>query len=165
MRLSFFYHTQRLEVYSMYTSVCTSTSYKGLPIADTTACLADWNTKLASTWKNDSKNKKGRRVVLHRKKKVREFPVPSRDVTTNLSLGGNNDVITELFLPRAGGVWLVTSRQETGNSWTFFYGVCCIVMMWYWTSNGLKKKEIFCGDIGPVLYNSHTSMCRSTVIS
>ncbi len=37
---------------------------------------------------------------LHRKKKVREFPVPSRDVTTKLSLGGNNDVITELFLPR-----------------------------------------------------------------
>ncbi len=36
----------------------------------------------------------------HRKKKVREFPVPSRDVTTKLSLGGNNDVITELFLPR-----------------------------------------------------------------
>jgi hypothetical protein len=25
---------------------------------------------------------------------------PSRDVTTKLSLGGNNDVITELFLPR-----------------------------------------------------------------
>ncbi len=36
----------------------------------------------------------------HRKKKVREFPVPSRDVTIKLSLGGNNDVITELFLPR-----------------------------------------------------------------
>jgi hypothetical protein len=33
-------------------------------------------------------------------KKVFEFPVPSRDVTTKLSLGGNNDVITELFLPR-----------------------------------------------------------------
>ncbi len=37
---------------------------------------------------------------IHRKKKVREFPVPRRDVTTKLSLGGNNDVITELFLPR-----------------------------------------------------------------
>ncbi len=37
---------------------------------------------------------------VHRKKKVREFPVPpSRDVTTKLSLGGNNNVITE-FLPR-----------------------------------------------------------------
>jgi hypothetical protein len=40
------------------------------------------------------------RYNLHRKKKVREFPVPSRNVTTKLSLGGNNDVITELFLPR-----------------------------------------------------------------
>jgi hypothetical protein len=38
--------------------------------------------------------------TLHRKKKVREFPVPRRDVTTKLSLGGNNDVITVLFLPR-----------------------------------------------------------------
>ncbi len=33
-------------------------------------------------------------------KKVSEFPVPRRDVTTKLSLGGNNGVITELFLPR-----------------------------------------------------------------
>jgi hypothetical protein len=40
------------------------------------------------------------RKILHRKKKDREFPVPSRDVTTKLTLGGNNDVITELFLPR-----------------------------------------------------------------
>jgi hypothetical protein len=39
-------------------------------------------------------------LPLHRKKKVREFPVPSRDVTTKLSLGRNNDVITELFLSR-----------------------------------------------------------------
>jgi hypothetical protein len=38
-------------------------------------------------------------LTVHRKKKVREFPVPSRDVTTKLSLDGNNDVITELFLP------------------------------------------------------------------
>jgi hypothetical protein len=37
---------------------------------------------------------------VHSKKKVREFPVPSRDVTTKLSLGGNNDVINELFLRR-----------------------------------------------------------------
>ena len=35
---------------------------------------------------------------IHRKKKVREFPVLSRDVTNKLFLGGNNDVITELFL-------------------------------------------------------------------
>ncbi len=31
---------------------------------------------------------------------VREFPVSSRDITTKLSLGGNYDVITELFLSR-----------------------------------------------------------------
>jgi hypothetical protein len=42
----------------------------------------------------------GENDIVHRKKKVREFPVPSRDVTTKLSLGGNNDVIIELFLPR-----------------------------------------------------------------
>ncbi len=39
-------------------------------------------------------------LFAHRKKKFREFPVSSRDVTAKLSLGGNNDVITELFLPR-----------------------------------------------------------------
>jgi hypothetical protein len=39
-------------------------------------------------------------VRVHRKKKVREFLVTSREVTNKLSLGGNNDVITELFLPR-----------------------------------------------------------------
>jgi hypothetical protein len=36
-------------------------------------------------------------------------PQPGWDVTTKLSLGGNNDVITELFLPR--------------GSLEFFYGV------------------------------------------
>ncbi len=39
-------------------------------------------------------------LCLYTVKKVRKFPVPSRDVTTKLSLGGNNDVITELFPPR-----------------------------------------------------------------
>ena len=38
-------------------------------------------------------------LTVHRKKKVREFPVPSRDVTTKLSQGGKNYGITELFLP------------------------------------------------------------------
>ncbi len=47
---------------------------------------------------------------MHRKKKVREFPVPSRDVTTKLSLlGGNNDVITELFLPSTGSFKQISS--------------------------------------------------------
>jgi hypothetical protein len=45
------------------------------------------------------------------KKKVREFPVPSRDVTTKLSLGGNNDVITELFLPW----WSLVSDIPAGD--------------------------------------------------
>jgi hypothetical protein len=40
------------------------------------------------------------KITIYRKKKVREFPVRSRDINTKLSLGGNNDVITELFLPR-----------------------------------------------------------------
>jgi hypothetical protein len=43
---------------------------------------------------------KQRFIAYTVKKKVREFPVPSQDVTTKLSLGGNNDVIIELFLPR-----------------------------------------------------------------
>ncbi len=34
------------------------------------------------------------------RKRFASFPSPSRDVTTKLSLGANNDVITELFLPR-----------------------------------------------------------------
>jgi hypothetical protein len=52
--------------------------------------------------------------TVHRKKKVREFPVLSRDVTTKLSMGGNNDVITELFLPR--GSLVSDIPAETGNS-------------------------------------------------
>jgi hypothetical protein len=55
------------------------------------------------------------------KKKVREFPVLSRDVTTKLSLGGNNDVITELFLPR----WSLVSDMPAGDGKlvNIFYGV------------------------------------------
>ncbi len=49
--------------------------------------------------------------MLHRKKKVREFPVPSLDVTTKLSMGGNNDVITELFLPRGSLVSGIPARD------------------------------------------------------
>jgi hypothetical protein len=62
-----------------------------------------------------------RLVSLHRKKKVRKFSVPSRDVTTNLSLGGNNDVITELFLPMgslASGI-----PAGDGKLVNLFYGV------------------------------------------
>jgi hypothetical protein len=49
---------------------------------------------------------------LYGYKKVREFPVPSRDVTTKLSLGGNNDVITELFLPRGSLVSDIPAGDE-----------------------------------------------------
>ncbi len=42
----------------------------------------------------------GPSFAVYTVKKVREFPVPSRDDITKLSPGGNNDVITELFLPR-----------------------------------------------------------------
>ncbi len=56
----------------------------------------------------------------HRKKKDREFPVPSRDVTTKLSLGGNNDVITELFLPRVSLVSDIPAGD--GKLVNLFYG-------------------------------------------
>jgi hypothetical protein len=35
-------------------------------------------------------------ALQHRKKKLFDIPVPSRDVTTKLSLGGNNDVIYKI---------------------------------------------------------------------
>jgi hypothetical protein len=58
---------------------------------------------------------------IHREKKVREFPVPSRDVTTKLSLGGNNDVITEIFLPRESLVSDIPAGD--GKLVNLFYGV------------------------------------------
>jgi hypothetical protein len=60
-------------------------------------------------------------VHMHREKKVREFPVPSRDVTTKLSLGGNNDVITKLFLPRGSLVSDIPAGD--GKLVNLFYGV------------------------------------------
>jgi hypothetical protein len=103
-------------------------------------------------------------TMIHRKKKVREFPVPSQDVTTRLSLGGNNDVITELFLPRgslvsdipAGDGKLVklflrcseTFRQERrGHSKTIF---SLLVAVRNWTHsidpNTYVRLVIFCRD-------------------
>jgi hypothetical protein len=54
------------------------------------------------------------------------FPVLSRDVTTKLSLGGNNDVITELFLPR----WSLVSDVPAGDRKlvNLFYGVCTVLL-------------------------------------
>jgi hypothetical protein len=57
----------------------------------------------------------------HTIKKVHEFPVHSRDVTTKLSLGGNNDVITELFLPR--GSLVIDIQAADGKLVNLFYGV------------------------------------------
>jgi hypothetical protein len=72
---------------------------------------------------NKTFTQRGRVEVLciHRKKKVREFPVPSRDVTTKLSLGGNNDVIIELFLPRGSLVSDIPAGE--GKLVNLFYGV------------------------------------------
>ncbi len=58
---------------------------------------------------------------IHRKKKDREFPVPSREVTTKLSLGGNNDVITELFPPNGSLVSDIPAGD--GKLVNLFYGV------------------------------------------
>jgi hypothetical protein len=60
-------------------------------------------------------------LPLHRKKKDREFSVPSRNVTTKLSLGGNNDVITELFLLRRSLVSDIPAGD--GKLVNLFYGV------------------------------------------
>jgi hypothetical protein len=64
----------------------------------------------------------GKKGPLHHKKKVREFPVPRRDVTSKLSLGGNNDIITELFLPR--GSFVSDIPAGDGKLVNLFYGVC-----------------------------------------
>jgi hypothetical protein len=78
---------------------------------------------------------------LHRKKKVREFPVPSRDVTTKLSLGrgGNNDVITELFLPRGS---LVSDIPAGDGKLVNLFLRCSCNECFYWLTrrrSSLKK--------------------------
>jgi hypothetical protein len=50
------------------------------------------------------------------------YTVPSRDVTTKLSLGGNNDVITELFLPRGSLVSDIPAGD--GKLVNLVYGAC-----------------------------------------
>ncbi len=62
----------------------------------------------------------GERQGTHRKKEVRDFPVPSRDVTTKLSLGGYYDVITELFLRRGSLVSDIPAGD--GKLVNLFYG-------------------------------------------
>ncbi len=72
---------------------------------------------------------------FHRKKKVREFPVPSQDVTTKLSLGGNNDVITELFLPRGS----LVNNAGDGKLENLFFGVSAFV----WCGCNSKISRLF----------------------
>jgi hypothetical protein len=73
-----------------------------------------------------SKKFVGQGINIHRKKKVREFPVPSRDVTTKLSLGGNNDVITELFLTRGS----LVSDIPAGDGKLVNLFLRCIATVW-----------------------------------
>jgi hypothetical protein len=69
------------------------------------------------------RNRRGKCTV----KKVPEFPVPSRDVTVKLSLGGNNDVITELFLPRGSLVSDIKAGDEKLVNLFYGVGVCYVV--------------------------------------
>jgi hypothetical protein len=55
---------------------------------------------------------------MHRKKRFTSFPSPAGMSLTKLPLGRSNSVMTSLFPPRESLV--VTSRQGTGNSRTFF---------------------------------------------
>ncbi len=65
------------------------------------------------------------RLKKYTVKKVREFPVFSRDVTIKLSLRGNNDVITELFLPRGSLVSDIPAGD--GKLVNLFLRCTCIV--------------------------------------
>jgi hypothetical protein len=66
-------------------------------------------------------SRRGKALLIHRKKSFTSFPSPAGMSLTKLSLGKNNSVMTSLFQPRESLV--VTSRLGTGNSRTFFYGV------------------------------------------
>ncbi len=58
------------------------------------------------------------------KKRFVSFPFPSRDVATKLSLVGNNDVITELFLPKGSLVSDIPAGD--GKLVNLFYGVATL---------------------------------------
>ncbi len=62
-------------------------------------------------------------LQLYTVKKGSRVSRPSRDVTTKLSLGGNNDVIIELFLPRGSLVSDIPAGD--GKLVNLFYGVQC----------------------------------------
>jgi hypothetical protein len=89
---------------------------------------------------------------VHRKKKAREFPgPPSRDVTTKLSLGGNNDVITELFLPRGSLVSDIPAGD--GKPMNLFLR-CILSTLWVKMTQGKKiflisNTMLGCGFLAP----------------
>jgi hypothetical protein len=62
--------------------------------------------------------------TLHRKKRFVSFPSP-----TKLSLGGNNDVITELFLPKGSLVSDIPAGD--GKLVNLFYGVSVYMYVLY----------------------------------
>jgi hypothetical protein len=68
------------------------------------------------------KGEKHEKQNVHRKKRFPSFPSPAGMSLTKLPHGRNNSVMTSLFPPRES--LEVTSRLGTGNSRTFFYGVC-----------------------------------------
>ncbi len=74
------------------------------------------------------------KLKTHRKKKVLEFPVPTWDVTTKLSLGENNDVITELFLPRGS----LVSDIPAGDGKLVNLFLRCTAELIYWPYSLIK---------------------------
>ncbi len=64
------------------------------------------------------------RTTLHRKKRFASFPSPAGMSLPNSPCAGI--MTSQLNYSCTGGVWLVTSRLKSGNSWTFF--LRCIVI-------------------------------------
>ncbi len=94
---------------------------------------------------------------IHRKKKVREFSVPSRDVTTKLSLGGNNDVITELFLPRRS---LVSDIPAGDGKLVNLFLRCRLTGLY----NNLMPESTLSGTMNLAMASSYTPMSKRTLL-
>ncbi len=71
---------------------------------------------------------------IHCKKKVTDFPVPSRDVTNKTLPGGK-----KFYYSPPGRLWLVTSQLGTGKSVTFFI-VDRLLLYMFVTSLGIRQK-------------------------
>jgi hypothetical protein len=109
------------------------------PVASTTREAYKKVGSFASHWKQEDFEAE---TEMHRKKKVREFPVPCRDFTTKLSLGGNNDVITELFLPRGSLVSDIPAGD--GKLVNLFYGVANESICRYWILDSTLNALFIC---------------------